>query len=211
MVARAQHSGGLVSYKTNADGSQSPYELNANYLDALSDPDRPDGQMLGEKRFIVAQAIMLGLRGVPGIYVHSLIGSRSWREGVAKTGHNRTINRQKFRREEIWPQLQDPASARGRIYHQYARLLRARSSSPAFDPFGEQQVFNVHPAALVIRRDVPGSRVWCCFNLCEEAISLSLPEDSQNWRNLLDPEAALRFSPAELTLQPYQVLWLAKE
>ena len=211
MVERAQRSGGLVSYKTNSDGSQSPYELNANYLDALSDPAHPDGQLLGEKRFIVSQAIMLGLRGVPGIYVHSLIGSRSWRAGVAITGHNRTINRQKFQRNEIWPELQNPTSPRGRIYREYARLLRARSSSPAFDPFGEQQVFSLHPAALVIRRDVPGSRVWCCFNLSEEAIKLALPEDVQFWRNILDPDTDLRYSSRDLTLQPYQVLWLAND
>lgn len=211
MVERACQSGGLVSYKTNSDGSQSPYELNANYLDALSDPSREDGLLLGERRFIVAQAIMLGLRGVPGIYVHSLIGSRSWREGVALTGHNRTINRQKFTRDEIWPQLGDPSSPRGRIYSQYARLLQARSSSPAFDPFGMQKIFDLHPGALVIRRDVPGSRVWCCYNLGEAEIELELPEDGQNWRDLLGTNPDSQYSPSDITLKPYQVLWLAKE
>ena len=45
---------------------------------------------------MTAQAIMLALVGVPGIYFHSLFGSRGWREGVDLTGRNRTINRQKF-------------------------------------------------------------------------------------------------------------------
>ncbi len=211
MVERARRSGGLVSYKTNSDGSQSPYELNANYLDALSDPTRTDGQLLGERRFMVAQAIMLGLRGVPGIYVHSLIGSRSWSEGVAITGQKRTINRQKFTLEEIWPQLQDPASPRGRIYREYIRLLRARAAAPAFDPFGEQQVFNLHSAALVLRRDASGCRVWCCYNLSQAKIKLSLPEDGANWRNIIDAEAKINYSPQNLTLQAYQVLWLAKD
>ena len=30
--------GGLVSLKANPDGSQSPYELNISYFDALNDP-----------------------------------------------------------------------------------------------------------------------------------------------------------------------------
>lgn len=208
MIEFARRSGALVSYKTNPDGSQSPYELNANYLDALSEPDRPDGQMVGERRFMVAQAIMLGLRGVPGIYVHSLIGSRSWQKGAALTGHNRTINRQKFNREEIWPQLRDPASARGRIYREYARLLQARASAPAFDPFGAQEVFSLHPGALVIRRDAQGSRVWCCYNLREGEINLQLPEGGGMWHNLLDSKPDVTYSPSSLTLQAYQVLWL---
>ncbi len=211
MIERARRSGALVSYKTNPDGSQSPYELNANYLDALSEPGHPGGQMLGERRFIAAQAIMLGLRGVPGIYVHSLIGSRSWQEGAALTGHNRTINRQKFTREEIWPQLRDPTSARGRIIREYARLIRARASAPAFDPFGSQEVFDLHPGALVIRRDAQGSRVWCCYNLREGEINLQLPESGGIWRDLLDSGARLTYSPNSLTLQAYQVLWLVKE
>ena len=47
-------------------------------------------------RFVASQAIMLSLAGVPGIYVHSLIGSRSWRQGVEQTGRTRTINREKL-------------------------------------------------------------------------------------------------------------------
>lgn len=45
-------------------------------------------------RFMATQAIMLTLRGMPGIYFHSLFGSRSWLTGVRATHRNRTINRQ---------------------------------------------------------------------------------------------------------------------
>ena len=38
LVNKALEHGGLVSYKNNADGSQSPYEMNINYFDALSNP-----------------------------------------------------------------------------------------------------------------------------------------------------------------------------
>ena len=72
--------GGLVSYKNNPDGTQSPYELNINYLDALGDPDNPDEDIdLVIRRFLVTQSIMLALRGVPGIYFHSL-----FRRGIGR-------------------------------------------------------------------------------------------------------------------------------
>jgi sucrose phosphorylase len=97
--------GGLVSYKQNPDGTQSPYEMNINYFDALSRLPSPLGGRAGDEgesesldlqssRFIASQAIMLSLIGVPGIYFHSLFGSRGWMEGVKISGHNRTINRE---------------------------------------------------------------------------------------------------------------------
>ncbi|MBK9613826.1 hypothetical protein [Candidatus Amarobacter glycogenicus] len=42
MAARVLRLGGQVSYRANPDGSQTAYELNINYLDALADPDAPD-------------------------------------------------------------------------------------------------------------------------------------------------------------------------
>ena len=98
--------GGLVSYKHNADGSQSPYEMNINYFDALSSnsSNRQEIEIdldLQVNRFIAAQAIMLSLLGVPGIYFHSLFGSRGWIEGVKQTGRNRTINREKLQFDKL--------------------------------------------------------------------------------------------------------------
>jgi sucrose phosphorylase len=90
--------GGLVSYRNNPDGTQSPYELNITYFDAITDPavtaTQPETAV---NRFICSQAIMLAMVGVPGIYLHSLFGSRNYAAGVAETGRNRTINREKHR------------------------------------------------------------------------------------------------------------------
>jgi len=82
LVDQVQAHGGLVSYKHNPDGTQSPYELNINYFDALSDPAGAEPLALQVDRFLAAQAIMLALVGVPGLYFHSLFGSRGWPDGV---------------------------------------------------------------------------------------------------------------------------------
>ncbi|HUM72461.1 MAG TPA: alpha-amylase family glycosyl hydrolase, partial [Chloroflexota bacterium] len=53
MANRIKALGGYVNYKTNSDGSQSPYELNCTYLDALGDPDQPDEPIaLKAQRFL---------------------------------------------------------------------------------------------------------------------------------------------------------------
>ncbi len=105
LVDRVVAHGGRVSYKSNPDGSTTPYELNINYFDALSDPNSSEPLALQIDRFVAAHAIMLALSGVPGIYFHSLFGSRGWPEGVTITGQNRTINRQKFDRAEVEREL----------------------------------------------------------------------------------------------------------
>ena len=58
MANRVKLLGGSVSYKNNADGTKSPYELNINYLDALCDPEKPDeSETIIAKRFLASQAI----------------------------------------------------------------------------------------------------------------------------------------------------------
>ncbi len=97
LAARVMALGGHVSYRRQPDGSNAVYELNINYLDALGDPEAAlEPVELVAQRFLAAQAIMLSLRGVPGIYFHSLFGSRGWPEGVAETGRARTVNREKL-------------------------------------------------------------------------------------------------------------------
>ena len=208
LIERVQRVGGLVSYKTNPDGSQSAYELNVNYFDALVEPERRDGLALAEARFLVAQAIMLALQGVPGIYVHSLVGSRGWPEGAELSGQKRTINRQKFELGSLRAELLDPQSRRARIYRRMLQWLHARAACPAFDPFGSQRVLEVHPGALVLLRESGGAQALCCFNLRDEALSLSLQGLDGSWRDLVDGGQPAPLGRIEL--EPYQVLWLER-
>src|SRR4029078_4797432 len=142
--------GGFVSYKHNSDGSQSPYEMNINYFDALSDPQGNESLELQIDRFMTAQAIMLSLVGVPGIYFHSLFGSRSWHEGVERTGRNRTINRQKFDLTAFENELKDESSLRYSVFSRYSRLIRGRAASSAFHPHGSQQVLDCGKAIFAL-------------------------------------------------------------
>jgi sucrose phosphorylase len=208
LIERVQRAGGLVSYKTNPDGSQSAYELNVNYFDALVEPERSDGLALAEARFLVAQAIMLALQGVPGIYVHSLVGSRGWPEGAELSGQKRTINRQKFELGALRAELRDSQSRRARIYRRMLEWLRARAACPAFDPFGSQRVLEAHPGALVLLRESGGAQALCCFNLRDETLSLGLAGLDGSWRDLVDGAQPAPLGRIELI--PHQVLWLER-
>jgi glycosidase len=222
MVERTHACGGLVSYKRNPDGTQSPYELNVNYLDALAQGGAEEGIESVVARFVAAQAIMLAFVGVPGIYFHSLFGSRGWPEGVEQTGRQRTINRQKCDLAALEDALADPDSLRSRIFRGYAQLLRARAATPAFHPHGAQRVIRAAggPPVFALLRSAPEGveRVLCLHNVSGQPQSVQFDaRTSQLGRvtRLTDLIGGAQLRPVgaafEINLGPYQVSWLKVE
>lgn len=198
LVNKILDHGGLISYKQNSDGTQSPYEMNINYFDALSNPNGNEPLDLQINRFIAAQAIMLSLLGLPGIYFHSLFGSRGWLEGVKQTGRNRTINREKCDLEKLQNELADENSLRSKVFTRYRQLLLARSSSPAFHPHGTQIILDVHPAIFAVERISPDgkTRMLCLHNVSLEKITTETEH------------ATALLQASNITLKPYQILWV---
>jgi glycosidase len=218
LVERTLAHGGHVSYKAEPDGSQTVYELNISYFDALSDPHAGEPLDLQVRRFLASQSIMLSLAGVPGIYVHSLFGSRSYHAGVEQTGRYRSINREKFRRGQLEQALADPASLRYQVLHPYLRLIRTRAAHRAFHPSGSQQVVPVQPALFVlVRRAVDGSEsLLCVHNVSDDDQPLRIDLDSFSFphtgqvRDVIAGDTFPIDRSGELALRvaPYQVLWL---
>ncbi len=216
LQARVLSHGGRVSYKSNPDGSQSGYELNISYFDALSDPASGESVEVQAARFLSAHAVLLALQGLPGIYVHSLLGSRSWREGVEQTGMNRTINRQKFDADEVERELRQPG-LRQAVYDGMCRLLRARSSTAAFHPYGRQAVLDCGPEVFALRRSSPDGRaeVLCLQNVTREAQTVPLAQVPDGpagvWRDLLSSGKVDLTAGAVVKLEGYQTAWLVPD
>lgn len=204
LVQQVTAHGGRVSYKQNPDGSTSPYELNINYFDALSDPNGDEPLSLQIDRFVAAHAIMFSLAGVPGIYFHSLFGSRGWPEGVTHWGYNRAINRQKFDRAEVERDLSDPQTRRSQVLSRLKRLLVIRYAAFEFDPRSEQRVLALAAQVFAVER---GGRVLCLHNVSGHPQSVLLDPKWQHARDLLSN----RSIEIDLTLQPYEVMWLQHE
>ena len=173
LVQRVEAHGGFISYKQNPDGSRSPYELNINFFDALSDPAAKEPEDRQAARFISAQAIMLALRGLPGIYFHSLFGSRGDRAAAAASGIPRRINRQKFAAADLERELADPDSRRAKVLSGFKRLLEERQASAAFHPGGRQEVLALDPRLFAVRRTSPDGRetLLCLHNVSGETVS----------------------------------------
>lgn len=211
LIQRTHQHGGDVSYKTNADGLRSPYELNINYFDALSNPAGGEPEELQVRRFLAAQAIQLAFIGVPGIYIHSWLGSRNWNAGVAQTGRLRSINREKLDLSGVETALADPRSLRSQVFHPYQHLLTQRRNEKAFHPNGPQQVLDLHPSVVALLRTSPDGReqIVALHNVANQDCILDLgdvPLPVQGYRDLLSGRHIAARSQIEL--QPYEVLWL---
>lgn len=212
LVDTAQKLGGYVSWKNNSDGTQTPYELNINYFDALGIPSQQISLKAQIRRFIASQAIMLALQGVPAIYVHSLLGSRGWEEGVKITGQKRTINRQKLSDMVVRQELNSSGSLRHQIFREYSQLMKARAKTPAFHPQAVQKILPLSREVFALERISPegNHRVLCLHNLSNHLITVHIPEryhDAQ-LKDLLKSNSSLFSAPSSLRLFPYQVKWL---
>jgi glycosidase len=215
MVARAQAHGGMVSKKTDADGASSPYEINVSYFDALSDPGSDEPLELKVDRFLAAQAVMLALVGLPGIYIHSLFGTPNWLSGVEKTGKKRTINRRKFDYPALAQELGDPHTRQSQVYRGYLRLLRARAASKAFDPHGAQLILDAGRSVFTLLRVSSSARemAFCIHNLTSSHQLIDLRKLGSalvpgTWRDLVSGKK-FNFSIQDtLHLEPYQFFWL---
>jgi sucrose phosphorylase len=186
LVRIAPARGGYVSYKDDPGGGRSPYELNLNYFDALSDPAAEEPEETQIRRFLAAHAIMLAMPGMPGIYFHSLFGSHGDRAGAEESGIPRRINREKFERAALDRELSDPASRRARVLFELRGLLRQRQASAAFHPTGRCEVVATDPRVFALRRCSPDGAevVLCLHNVSGEVVRSE-----------------------GRVLEPYQVLW----
>jgi glucosylglycerate phosphorylase len=218
LPARAQAHGGRISYKTNPDGSSSTYELNITLFDALSDPnDTTESHDRKVARFVAANAIMLALQGVPGIYIHSLFGSHNDHAGMEQTGRARSINREKWQRTEIEGRMADPGRHERMVFDRMARLIALRRGQRAFHPNGAQQVFVANEALFTLLRTSPdgGERIVCVHNVSGAPQPLRLSADElrlpagATLRDLVGGASyQLAASGPTLEAEPYQVLWL---
>ena len=214
LVQKTLAHGGLISYKHDPGGLQSAYELNINFFDALNDPQASEPIETQVERFMTAQAIMLSLAGVPGIYFHSLFGSRGWSEGVRLTGRNRTINRQKLDRATFEDELGNPSSLRSQVFSRFSRLLQARAAAGAFAPSSPQQVLECGEAIFGVLRGAGEGSIACLHNLSDRAQKLCLDALNRFAGRAGELTDLARGRPVHLTggeirLLPYQTLWLA--
>jgi len=134
LIKEAKKRGSLVEYKSYGDGKKQPYELNITWGSALL-----DDQELQIRKYIASHAIQLSLKGVPGIYIHSLFGTKNDIKDVEKTKHSRDINRKNLDYGKIKEAISKETITK-EIFENMLNLLKIRASHKAFHPSSEQKI-----------------------------------------------------------------------
>ncbi|EML1551312.1 TPA: sugar phosphorylase [Enterobacter hormaechei] len=202
LVDKLQQEGALVNWKNNPDGTRSPYEINVTYLDALSLRDSSDDERIA--RFILAHAVLLSFPGVPAVYIQSILGSRNDYEGVERLGYNRAINRKKYTAGQVDRELNNKKSIRYQIYSRLSELIAIRRGESAFHPDG-QAIFDAMGEHIlkIVRVAKNGERITALFNFSNKMQTVY--EQTHFGKELLSGQD---ISGTELTLNPWQVMWI---
>ena len=204
--------GGRISLRTGPDGAAHPYEVNISLIDALAGTEdgRDEFQI---ERFVCAHAIMLAIEGIPGIYIHSLLGTPNDNEGLARTGQYRSINRHTWEQEELVKLLDDPDSMQSIILSRLRHLIKLRREQQAFHPNAVQFTMQLGLQTFGIWRQSSDRRqdIFSISNISNEQQSVELASinlvSTDDWRDLISGDR-INEGQTVLELRPYQTVWL---
>ncbi|MBP1919346.1 sugar phosphorylase [Youngiibacter multivorans] len=198
IIDEVQKRGGQIGWRTLPDGSQTAYELNINYLDAIAG-DESDLETMARK-FMGSQCILLSFVGMPAIYYHSILGSRNSYRDFEESGIKRRINRAKLDFDLLKRELDDKTSLRRIVLDSYKKLIAIRKVQPAFDPNRTQRtLFLDYRVFALIRGDKES--ILVLVNVSRDELVL---ETDYSGTDLIEGSEINR----SIRLLPYQYRWI---
>lgn len=193
--------GGEILYRSISGKNPQPYEFETTYLSAIGDVDA----------FLATQSIQLALKGVPLIYFNNLIGAENWYGGFKKSGHVRSLNRERFNYEGLVEELKKSGSTKNRVYRGYTKLLSARVNEPLFSPLAKQKVLYFGSSLIAILRHNNKDKLLALTNVTDKTVDINSSKIVDVLRKTsvqdLISKNTIKLKGA-LSLKPYQILWL---
>jgi sucrose phosphorylase len=215
LINTMQLFGGRISWRASAIGEQKAYEINIALFDALQGtvqgPDK-----WGLERFVCAHAIMFGLEGVPGIYIHSLIGTGNDYEKVKNTNHNRSINRHRWHYPELQEALDSHYSQHNKCLARLSELLLIRKRQNGFHPNTTQFVLQLGEQLFGFWRQSLDRKqsIFCISNITTELQTVRLSDinliGTDSWTDLISGRQ-INEQDVEIKLSPYQTVWISNQ
>ena len=205
--------GGRVSMRSLPGGGERPYELNTSLFDAFKGTCEGEDDLQME-RFLCSQSIVMGLEGIPAIYIHALLATANDQEGVERLGYNRAINRKRLEYPQLRQALEDPASTTAYAFSAIRALLAIRGKQPAFHPNATQFTLQLGEAFFGFWRQSldRAQSIFAISNLTTERreidpLSLNLI-GGDRWQDLISGETIAQDGPA-IAFDPYQTRWIS--
>jgi len=213
LVHTVESFGGKISWRTSDTGEQKAYEMNISLYDAMQ--GTVDGKdQWNFERFICAHAIMFALEGIPGIYIHSLLGTQNDYEKLANTHHNRSINRRRWHEGALEEALADETLHHAKVLSTLKGLLNTRIEQPAFHPNATQFTLHLGLQLFGFWRQSKDRKqsIFCVSNISTQPVELPLSElnliITDSWTELIS-NTEITALTENITLMPYQTVWIS--
>ncbi|GAA6204711.1 alpha-amylase family glycosyl hydrolase [Thalassotalea sp. SU-HH00458] len=215
LVQTIEGFGGKISWRTSDNGEQKAYEMNISLYDAMQGTTTGKDQWNFE-RFVCAHAIMFALEGIPGVYIHSMLGTQNDYKKLEHTHHNRSINRRRWDKELLSQALEDNNLHHKKVLSSLSSLLEIRINQPAFHPNATQ--FTLHLGLQLFgfwRQSLNRKQsIFCISNISNKPLALPLSElnlvITESWTELISG-AEITDLTEELLLEPYQTVWISNK
>jgi len=155
---------------------------------------------------MLSQAIMISMPGVPGIYFHSLVGSRNFNKGVEESGIKRRINREKLNYDTLKQELATEGSLRNTIFTTYKKLLNIRTQETAFNPFGFATYTQVVEKVFIIKREHNNETIFAIYNFSNTPVKMEALAEK-----VVDLVQEITIEQSVWEIAPYQFYWFKKK
>ena len=213
MISTMESYGGKVSLRTAADGSLKPYEINISLWDAMSGTLGKEADEWQFERFMCGLAITVALEGVPALYIHSLLATENDIDKIDRTGNFRSINRHIWDEDELVTKLSRDTHHQ-KVFGAVKRLISIRRSQKSFHPNATMFTLHMGPRLFSFwRQSIDRTQnIFAIHNVSDQIQTFSLTDLNlvliDQWKDLI---SGITFddTTSQITLQPYQYLWLA--
>lgn len=213
---KAVEHGGLISYKDNGDGTVSPYELDITWFSAINREDSKESIDFKVKRFLASRSVALAMMGIPGVYMHGLLGSKNDTEAILEGESARSINRKTIKKDALIAALSDQNSTTCRISNHYGYMIKKRINEKAFSPSAAQRVLEISDCLFaVMRTSVDGKEtILAVTNITDKKQYVEFDIGrvgikTGSWRDVLSNKCfESRQGRLTFGMEAYEVLWL---
>lgn len=206
--------GGRISTRAVNGRPDNPYEINISLWDAMKGTVHCRQDNFQAERFICAHAIMLGLKGIPAIYIHSLVATENDYDRREKTQSNRTVNRHIWDYPDLCEKLETAGDHHHQVFFALCSLMDKRKEQPAFHPDAGQTTFNINRKVVAFQRrpdeDRNAPALFCIHNITNQAVTIPPQDLPEQWQQAGVDLILEKFIQLDmgLKLAPYQSMWI---
>tara|TARA_Y100001968_G_C19200220_1_gene639585 strand:- start:210 stop:815 length:606 start_codon:yes stop_codon:yes gene_type:complete len=197
-----------------SNGQDQPYELNISWWSAMANSGS-DNTLFQFERFLLSQVFTLSLKGVPALYLPTILASPNDIDTFKKTGQRRDLNREKFEAEKLLLLLKNFDSPASKNISYLSHIIKVRSRLKAFHPEASMKCLsNNIPNCIILERGVGEDKVYVICNMSDKYLDIPFLDavdlfELRTNKRLLDNITGSYFKSDKFRLSPYQVVWIS--